>query len=129
MFTKFFKPLTLSFLLTALCVALAIWITPSGIAGDNEKCKGGVTTTSQQSCSGDVDTCAESTGHTNRTEDYHCVPSTGNHCEIWQQAKAFEVQEWNCKWNASQNRCVGDDTTIKFAGAKLNSCNTTSMSN
>ena len=128
MFTKFFKPITLSFLLTALCVALAIWTIPTGLAGDNEKCSGGVTTSSQQSCSGDKDSCSKSKGHTNRSENYTCVPSTGDHCEIWQKSKAYEVQEWNCKWNASQNRCGSDSTSIKFSGAKLNSCNTTKMS-
>ena len=128
MFTKFFKPITLSFLLTALCVTLAIWTTPIGLAGDNEKCEGEVTTTSSQSCSGDKDSCSQSDGHTNRSENYRCVSATGFHCEIWQQSKAYEVQEWGCKWNASQNRCVGDSTTIKYSGAKLNSCNTTEMS-
>ena len=128
MFTKFFKPVTLSFLFTALCVALAIWTTPIGLAGDNEKCAGTVTTTSSQSCSGDKDSCSQSKGHKNRSENYHCVSSTGDHCEIWQKSKAYAVQEWSCKWNASQNRCAGDNSSIKYSGSKLNSCNTTKMS-
>ena len=127
MFTKIFKPVTLSFLLTALCVALAIWTAPPGLAGDNRKCAGSLRSTSVQTCSGDATTCPGSDAHTNRTENWHCVNATGKHCEIWQKSSAYEVHEYKCKWNSSQNRCVGDESTIKYSGAKLNSCNTTDM--
>ena len=128
MFTKFFKPITLSFLLTALCVALAIWTTPTGLAGDNEKCKGTVTTTSSQSCSGDKDSCSQSKGHTNRSENYQCVSSTGDHCEIYQKSKAYAEHTWDCEWKTQHNRCGPVSGSATYSGSKLNSCNTTKMS-
>ncbi len=124
MFSKVFKPLTLSFLLTAICVVFAIWATSIGLAGDNEKCEGTVYSTGTQYCSDhDEDDCSDSTGYRNRDDNYKCVSATGKRCEIYQKANAYKNNEYPCYW---------DDDSCKegkrqSSGGKVNSCNTTNM--
>jgi len=125
MFSKVFKPLTLSFLLTVLCVAVAIWTTPTGFAGDNEKCDGTVYETGKQKCSayGQSD-CSDSTGYRNRDDNYKCVSATGKKCEIFQKSGAYKNNEYPCYWD--NGSCKEGDR--ESSGGLVNSCNTTDMS-
>lgn len=124
MFSKMFKPLTLSFLLTAVCVTLAVWTAPIGLAGDNEECIGTVYSTGIQKC-GDFgeSSCNGSTGYRNRDDNYDCDPKVGKHCEIWQKSQTYKKNEYPCYWDGS--KC--QDGTRKSSGGKVNSCNTTDM--
>ena len=127
MFSKMFKPLTLSFLLTAVCVTLAVWTAPIGLAGDNEECTGGVFSTGIQKCSDYTSnsSCSGSTGYRNRDDNFDCKTKVGKHCEIWQQSSAYKNNEYPCSWDSNSDTCK--DGTRKSSGGKVNSCNTTDM--
>ncbi len=128
MFTKMLKPLTLSFLLTAVCIGIAMWATPPGLAGDNEKCSGqGVSVTDRKSCSDyNESDCNDSQGYTNRTSDWSCVAAEGKHCEIWQKEKAYSTHVWDCELKESGS-CGPVPGSAEYSGDKLDACNTTDM--
>ena len=119
MLKKMLKPLTLSFLLTSVCVGLAIWATSTGLAGENEKCSGTVYSTGEKKCSSfGESSCNGSTGYRNRDDNYKCVPASGKKCEIYQKSGAYRNNKYPCSW--SSGACK--EGTRESSGGLVNSC-------
>ena len=114
MLTKMLKPLTLSFLLTALCVALAMWTTSSGLAVDNMKCGGTVTVVSKDPSGGCSDfsqnKCGGGTVTEKRKSNRNCnVSDTSYTCE--EPTKKGETTTWKCYWSNGSCRTKGGSTS------------------
>lgn len=124
MLTKMLKPLTLSFLLTALCVGIAVWTTSTGLAVNNLKCGGSVVVTSQNSCgrSSTESTCSGTKAHTNRSSNKSCnISEQGYNCE--ETTRGYESHVFNCKWQ--DGNCTSKSGNPTYSGSGLAACNVT----